>query len=71
MKDGKVASMDGKWTWSWVQWFKKVVRKSAHASNNYTCGPAIAKLDCVTTSLAEPSSVFHLLVGSFSASKLE
>ena len=45
--------------------------KSAHVSNNYTCGPVIAKLDCITASLAEPSFVFHLLVGSFSASKLE
>ena len=45
---------------------KRVVRKSDHANNSYTCGPAIAKLDCITASLAEPSSAFHLLMGSFS-----
>ena len=59
------------WISTWVQWFKRVVRKSDHASDNYTCGPTIVELDCITASLTEPSSVFHLLVGLFSASKLE
>ena len=49
---------------------KGVVRKSDHANNNYTCGPAMANGTVLLHLLLNPCPRFTL-IGSFSVSKLE
>ena len=62
------------WAWRVLDLFmgivvKRVVRrkKNGHANSNYTCGPVIANGTALLHLMLNP----HLLLGSFSASKLD